>query len=604
MWILRNSLPVLFLLAGACHAQQLRALQEYFRPDPFGGIVESDRRPGAEWLKQIDLRAARGSYASFHLVVNSKASADYKLSVRFPLPVDVYREWFHFNTPDSKYYPDALIPASLPYEFQIPDAGNKIAGQTAQAFWVDLWIPANTEPKMYRGEAIISTATAREALPIALSVIPAVVPQEDAVTLDNNSYGTSWLVNQYPKTLAGFRDSAEASLESEGRLIDLIHAYHRIFYENRGTFHQLGYGHAGKVGPEFAPELAGTGKEMHVASWDLFDRHYGPLLDGSAFRNTRRGAKPIPFMYLPVNPEWPASFLWWGEPGYEAEFVNVLSEMDRHFREKHWTNTKFEVFFNHKKRYKGFPWDGDEIRFTRDNNYFRVYHRMLEKAIPLNSPVHFAMRADTSWTAAQQFRELEGVISFWVVGEGELLWHPDAIPRLKQHGDIVWTYGGTPAVQKVSTEITLNPLRSWINRVDGFVRWQTVDPGPDPWFHLNGGDLTLVYSGERFNIPGPVPSIRLKFQRNCLQDLALLNALCTRDSRKRLEEEVVRRFNHTQVADWSNANAKLPAKPILDWNNADFVDALKPYEARFANLDPDAWLRVREFILDRAGKAQ
>ena len=603
MWILRNSLPVLFLLAGACQAQQLRALRESFRPDPFGGIVESDRRD-AEWLKQVNLKAARGSYASFHLVVNSKANADYKLSVRFPLAADVYREWFHFNAPDKKYYPDALIPVSAPYQFRIPDADNNVPSQTAQAFWIDLWIPANAEPKAYRGEVIVSTAAGRETLPIELSVIPAVVPQDDAVTLDNNSYGTSWLVGQYPKTLAHFRESAEASPEGEGHLIDLIHAYHRIFYENRGTFHQLGYGHAGKVGPEFAPELAGTGKQRHVASWNLFDRHYGPLLDGSAFRDSRRGAKPIPFVYLPINPEWPASFLLWGEPGYNAEFVNVLSEMEQHFREKHWTNTKFEVFFNHKKRYKGFPWDGDEVRFERDNNYFRVYHRMLEQAIPLNSPVRFVMRADTSWTAAQQFRELEGVINFWVVGEGELAWHPDAIPRLKQHGDIIWTYGGTPAVQKVSAEITLNPLRSWINGVEGFVRWQTVDPGPDPWFHLTGGDLTLVYPGERFNIAGPVPSIRLKLQRNCLQDLALLNALCARDSRKTLEEEVVRRFNHTQIADWSNAHAQLPAKPILDWNNADFADALKPYEARFANLDPGAWLRVRDFILERAGSIQ
>ena len=121
MWILRNSLPVLFLLAGTCQAQQLRALQECFRPDPFGGIVESDRQ-GSEWLKQVNLKAARGSYASFHLAVSSKATAGYKLSVRFPLAADVYREWFHFNTPDKKYYPDALIPVTLPFEFQIPDS--------------------------------------------------------------------------------------------------------------------------------------------------------------------------------------------------------------------------------------------------------------------------------------------------------------------------------------------------------------------------------------------------------------------------------------------------------------------------------------------------
>ena len=102
-------------------------------------------------------------------------------------------------------------------------------------------------------------------------------------------------------------------------------------------FHQLGYGHAGKVGPEFAPALEGSGRSKHIANWDLFDRHYGPLFDGSAFAGTRRGAKPIPFAYLPINPEWPASYLWWGEPGYEAEFVNVVSAMERHFREKNWT---------------------------------------------------------------------------------------------------------------------------------------------------------------------------------------------------------------------------------------------------------------------------
>jgi hypothetical protein len=28
--------------------------------------------------------------------------------------------------------------------------------------------------------------------------------------------------------------------------------------------------------------------------------------------------------------------------------------MERHFRDKGWTRTRFEVFFNHKKRYMGF----------------------------------------------------------------------------------------------------------------------------------------------------------------------------------------------------------------------------------------------------------
>ena len=290
----------------------------------------------------------------------------------------------------------------------------------------------------------------------------------------------------------------------------------------------------------------------------------------------------------------------WGEAGYEAEFVNVLSEMERHFREKKWTATNFEVFFNHKKRYKGFPWDGDEVRFDRDNRYFAEYHRMLAKAIPENSPVHFKMRLDTSWTMARQFEKLRGIVSLWVANEGVLTWYPGAVMQLKQHGDTVWTYGDTPPVQEVSSRITLNPLRSWISGVDGFVRWETVNPGPDPWFRLEGSGETLVYPGERFGVAGPLGSIRLKLQRNCLQDLALLQWAAQRGSREQIQREVVRRYNGTALSDWKEYHPQLPAKPIIDWDNADISDAMRPFEARFAHLLPSAWLRVREFALEEA----
>jgi hypothetical protein len=594
---LRNSIPaILLLFAGHSFGASLRALPEFFRPDPFGGTVESDRK-GAAWMTSVNLTAARGGYVSFHLSTQTKPGREYRLSVDFPLPTDLYREWFHFNTPDRKYYPDALIPIHSPFESQLPQADNHVAGQMAQAFWVDVWIPASAEPRTYHGKARLSCGSEVIVVPLEIRVLTAVIPERDTVTLDSNSYGTSWLLQQYPKMLAHLREGDGG----EDELFRLIQAHHRLFYEHRSTFHQLGYGHAGKVGPEFAPELTGSGRSKHIANWDRFDRHYGPLLDGSAFRDTRHGAHPIPFMYLPVNPEWPASFLWWGEPGYEAEFTNVLSEMERHFREKGWTSTCFEVFFNEKKRYKGFNWDGDEVRFSRDNSNFITYHRMLEKAIPADSPVHFRMRADTSWTMHEQFGQLKGVITFWVAGEGEFGWYTDELPELKQRGDIVWTYGGTPAVQEVSSRITLNPLRSWITGVDGFVRWQTVSPGPDPWYLLGGGSETLIYPGERFGISGPLASIRLKLQRNCLQDLALLESAAKGGSRDRIREEVVRRFNNSTLADWHNTKPNFTSKPVIDWDNADFQDALKPFEARFASIDPAAWLRVRDFALTESG---
>ncbi len=588
-----------FAFAGGCLALDLRALPEFFRPDPFGGVVASDGN-GAQQLHAIHLKAARAGYVSFHLIVNAEPGQQYQLSIDSPLPADLYREWFHFNQPDKTYYPDALIPTRAPYRSRMPEPDNNIPKQTAQAFWVDIWVPPGAEPRTYRGEAKLDGGSARSAVPVEIEVLSADIPDSDAVTLDSNSYGTSWMLDQYPKMLARLRSGDGG----EDKLFGLIHKYHQMFYDHRGTFHQLGYGHAGKVAPEFAPWLSGSGKAKHIASWDWFDRHYGPLLDGSAFKDSRRGTKPIPYMYLPVNPEWPASFLWWGEPGYQAEFTNVLREMERHFREKNWTSTTFEVFFNQKKRYKGFNWDGDEIRFARDNDYLLEYHRMLRAALPAASPVHFSMRADTSWSMERQFDLLKGAVTFWVAGEGTLSWYPDAIVKLKQRGDVVWAYGGTPAVQSASVAITLNPLRSWIGGVEGFVRWQTVDPGPDPWFALAGGGETLVYPGERFGVAGPLASIRLKLQRNCLQDIAMLERASKTESRVRVQEEAVRLYNGTHLVDWRNTRPALLAKPVLEWNNADIGDALTPFEAKFAVIEPDAWLRVRDYALQGGGRAQ
>ena len=112
--------------------------------------------------------------------------------------------------------------------------------------------------------------------------------------------------------------------------------------------------------------------------------------------------------------------------------------MERHFREKKWTNTRFELFFNHKKRYKGFDWDGDEARFAKDYEYLRDYARFMKSAVPADSPVKFVFRADVSWTMERQFRELAGIVNFWVCGGGMAGWYLDALAPLQKRGDIVW----------------------------------------------------------------------------------------------------------------------------------------------------------------------
>lgn len=592
----------LIFLPQTISGAELSGFSEYSRPDPFGKIVAPDRGKTDDGdSKSMSLLAARNGYASFNLAVELRDGGDYDLSLVLPdadrrIKIDIYKEWFHFNNRDARYYPDALIPVANPYSAALPDADNRIKGQIVQAFWVDLWIPRDAVPGLYHGQVALKTKRKKSTLNFDLRVLPPVIPEEDALAVDHNSYGTFWMAALYPK----LKDAQGKDFFSSDALFDLIHSYHQIFYEHHGTFHQLGYGHAGKTGPEFAPTLKGSGKDKHVDDWSVFDRHYGPLLDGSAFAATRRGPKPIPYAYLPVNPEWPASFLWWGEPGYKAEFGNVLGEMEKHFREKGWTHTQYELFFNHKKRYKGFPWDGDEARFAKDDEFFFIYSALLKRAIPPASPVKFVMRADASWRMEDQFKTLGGIVDFWVCSKDILAWLPDALRAVKERGDTVWIYGGAPAISESSSAILADLLRAWVWNVDGYVHWLAVSPSDDPWYHSDGEATCLVYPGEKFGLSRPLPSIRLKIQRNFIQDINLLKLLEKRHSPDELRAEVSSRLGTPQPRDWWTPRPPMANTPPEDWSNDMIEDAAKSAVQIEQKLQGQSWEGVRTYILNTA----
>ncbi|MCC6365986.1 MAG: DUF4091 domain-containing protein [Bryobacterales bacterium] len=590
---------LLFCVSLCAQGAELRLWPEYVRTGPDGDVVAADRAAPANAASK-PVRAARAGYASLQVAVRLRSPGEYTFRVQSPLQADVFREWYHRLEKDQAWHPDALVPVKVPHTARLPDPDNRIGNQQVQAYWIDIWVPAGTQPGEYPLTFRLESAEGNAEAAVKVRVLPAVIPDEDAVVIDHNSYGSSWIGDLYP----GERGRSGADFYRSDAFFRLVHAYHRIFYEHRGVFHQLGYGHAGKVGPEFAPALAGTGRNKHIAGWDLYDRHYGPLFDGSAFRGSRRGERPIPFAYLPINPEWPASYLWWGEPGYEAEFGNVVSEMERHFREKGWTHTRLELFFNHKKRYMGFPWDGDEVRFPEDDWYFREYGRMFRNAVPKDSPVRFVFRADTSWSMEQQSKELEGIVNMWICGDGILSWYPQVAREMKRRGDIVWFYSGPPPVTQAAAKITEFPLQAWLWGIDGYVHWLTVSAGADPWFRFDGGGTALVYSGERFGIEGPIPSIRLKVQRNAVQDLALLESFQTRRPVTELRAEAARRFNGSKPEDWWNPRPAIADRPPMEWTNGEIDAATAGTRNMLRKTRPDAWENVHAFVMQLAEELQ
>jgi hypothetical protein len=583
------------------HSAELQIQPEFLRTTPNGEIVPADRAASVR-PRPTAFTGARAGYISFQVIAKLRAQGDYAVELTAPsgLQVDLFREWYHALDSDKSFVPDALVPVQTPYHSRLPEPDNRVEAQKAQAFWVDVWIPANARAGDYPLQLRLTSGEGEARLTVPIHVVAATVPNEDVVVMDHNSYGSSWIADLYPKA----RERVGKDFFQSDSFFQLIHAYHRLFYEHRGVFHQLGYGHAGKVGPEFAPALEGSGRNRRIADWNLFDRHYGPLFDGSAFAGSRRGPKPIPFAYLPINPDWPASYLWWGEPGYEAEFVNVVSGMERHFREKNWTQTRLEMFFNHKKRYMGYPWDGDEARFPEDDRYPREYGRLLRKAVPPDSSVKFVFRADVSWDMERQSKELAGIVNMWICGDGILSWYPDVARSMKQRGDIVWFYSGPPQVSQPSAKITEFPLQAWLWGIDGYVHWLAVSAGADPWFHFDGGGTALAYSGERFGVTGPVPSIRLKIQRNAVQDLALLDRFKDRRPIAELRAEAARRFNGSRPQDWWNPRPALADRPSYEWTNGQIDEATVQTRKMLEKTRADAWQNVHEFVLQLAGEVQ
>lgn len=598
---------VSILLACQLEAWEVDCQPETVRMDAHGKLIAEDRpdRRTAAFFsydastQSARMRAGRGGYVSFQLVVKNAKGGPFRVSIDSTsgVEVELFRAWYSKQTANGVWYPDALVPLKEKSEHELPATDNGIPNQTAQMFWVDVWVPSDA-PDQASFKLSVWHQKIRLPVEVTVQVESVVYPAEDAITADHNAYGIGFVGASHPAIVKQIQGNFGLS----DPCFRLIQNYHRIFYEHRGTFHQLGYNHSGGVHPAFAPELEGEGSSRRVRSWDAFDRHYGPLLDGSAFAGTRRGPRPVEGVYLPVNPEWPARHRHWGTPAYEAEFVNVLSEMEQHFREVGWTQTAFEMFFNHKKRYKGFSWDGDETRFPQDDVYFKFYGGLLAKAVPPDSPVKFRFRHDASWRMRGQTDALAGSVNHWVFA-GFVTIYPELPALVKRRGDTAWLYGGANGVYAPVAAIGELPYRTWLMGLHGYTRWLTVDgraliPTVD-----YGADTCLVYSGEQFGIDGPIPSIRLKLERNILQDIALLDAALRKAEADTVNGEAVReaaaQLFGLRLAELYRPDSPLKRQKPWEWSNASFAG--NTGAGLFDRVTPDGELvdKVRSFAFDR-----
>jgi len=581
----------------------MKAVPEWVGHDPFGKIKKTDRSSRIVRIQDgsgtVALHAAKNGYVSFRLLVRGKGEYRLKSAIE-GLEIDLFRAWYHRRGRGKSkplFITDALIPVRTGEKFRLPDPNNRIPGQKAQEFWVDIYVPGNIKAGTYSGSITLSASGAEKVLDVRISVLKHSIPDSPTLQIDHNSYGYSVVPAQYPKAFSGVKPGKDSCR----KIIEILHHYYRLFHEHRGLFHNLPYGHSGNVFPPYAPQVRGSGRDLRLVNWDMYDRHYGPLLEGTVFRKPapgmpgpRRSPDPIWGVYTPFNPEWPSDYVKWGEEGYEVEFQAGLKQFDAHLRKKGWTKSYVEMFFNHKKRYRWFEWDGDEPKYAKDFDHISRMGDMFH-AVTRKSPVKWVYRADVSWQMKEQWNVHRNNINFFVCSS-LMRWYRRELNAVLKRNDIVWGYGSLPNIQQPSASILEFLYRTWILGISGFTPWSSISVGRDPWFNFDGGGEGLAYPGERFSIPGPLPSIRLKIERNGIQDVDLIN---TKNNARQLSELKKRLRKKLPVRTWEPPPRAARELPPEDWNNINLNEDVEPSGKGTLALDSQWWQELRRIALGK-----
>jgi hypothetical protein len=501
-------------------------IKDYCTVDGKTGAFLGDKQGDYQRCNQgeaFTLHSARNQYVSFQVVFDcgeggAMSGADVKFSgdIREG-DITCHVEWMHVV--EGTLAPDLLIPyKGNEHLLCVPQQDTE--GHRAAVLWVDVWVPKDAPVGALALKLDLAANGHTAAFEINIAAHKTILPDRGFLTIALNSY-TDSLSKIYPSLANNknrFRDGSFFAIEK---------AHYRMAREHRALFQHLPYQHSGYIPESFTPELEGEGVYMNVKSWDLYDEHFGPYLDGSAFAGTGR-EWPLESMYLPFNLCWPASYEKWGTKGYRTETRRVIREFVRHFEEMGWLETNLELFLNNKKFYRFQPYTLDEVWYEHDEEGLDYYYSIVKDSYD-STAVPVIFRQDISnmigfhMTPESRFADM---FDLWICNDGMLSWYPESVEMVKQKGQKCWTYGGVPGIGDSSLLMLLKVLKCFSIGIHGYVPWNTINAGDDflktP---AEKGGVALFYPGHPFGINGPVPSLRLKQLRNFTQvaDMACMS---------------------------------------------------------------------------------
>jgi hypothetical protein len=514
----------------------------------------------------VKLFAGRNEFAAFQVVLEKGREDLHKvfvnptdlLGTKGRISADSHIRLFKqlYVQLDGVWYPDALLPFEIAgtTPLELPDPSGAVGGQKIQSVWVDVYVPHGLPPDTYTGQLkILHRNTNKQAiLKVELEVGNFTLPDELSLDVNLMNYGFLNIERGWPDmVLDGPR---HRSIERE---------FFRMAHAHRTTFTILPYNHDGSIPKGLKPELAGAGNNIRIADWSSWDERFGPVLSGEAFADLPRARQPVGHFFLAYNLEWPSDMRNWRKPEYRTEHLRISREFRRHFAEKGWTKTQYQIYYNHKEHYNFFPWNLDEPTREKDLDALRYLGEILTEAFPKNDPVEVVYRLDIGHfhcenvasctrkreTSKRAVDVLNPFVRLWNIGSAHYWPNLPLVRKLTEQGRTVYFYSGTPRAPAPLVNAVFWGWQGYKYEADGVCFWNATDwgdwdtdaPPTDPYTNAGGryqGFSMIFYPGSKFGYDGPIPSMRLKTMRRGLQDFEYLRLI--EKSGKKSREELVR----------------------------------------------------------------
>ncbi len=558
------------------------------------GMSRVPRRGGFAGAGEIRLYGARNETEPFQVVVSAGEGGVEVLDVTvsdlagpagtaIAGPVRYREHYVAVTTPSplSPYppgeYPDALIPFTHPAT-GAPLAGGRydavpvtVAPGENQPFWFDLHIPRRTPPGEYRGEVVVSFADGtRAVLPITLVVWGFTLPQVPAL-------GSDFVLNR-------FRVAQIYGLDQErdaARLNRLTRSYYDLLLDHLLSPARL-YDTAPQAdpvsgAPDFGVLYPGLGSAAEGLEYYLNRKHassYGYLFwDDSPFSDPlgedRAGMK----RFLSGYARYLERHGWSGRAHMPYGFLDEPSSREAYAEIRAWGE-----LFNRLERELGIPLP---LMITEQPEPERREWGSLHGFVDIWVPEFNQIWRDQQRNAGSLRARLDAGERVWsyaalaYLPSGWRLAHPFSTVLRESHPP-KWLIDFAPLNYRIP---------AWLNAlagISGLLYWDTLwwDDGVDVWRDAGNyrhddpdypeavgtifnGEGFLIYPGFRNQIgfDGPVPSMRLKWFREAVEDYAYIQLL-------------------REAGEWSFARQQINtfARGVGDWT--DDIRAL--YEARRA----------------------